>query len=480
MWHELSAIAKHQMGTTSIDWSPDGHKVSIQSSYYSGEVDVDQFRSSVSALPELVWSHFLSMFPMSFPESLVASLSDLSIHSFRDSPDDAQSLFDRPDNLEVFKPFREALSHSASDKDSTFKAGYATKLSQFLTLLAQFIMAGNGISMRSFQAAALQVAPSKEFPRNLFINDMHCYIGKPKAKQRGLTVYEAYWLLEPRVALAIILYMGIFRPWESPLLKNQGDAPGSSPHLFVKVDMSNAEPTAIRRWEGRDINQALRVERSPLQAEGRVYRQFTKAFLRRNSLANSFATLGSLQELPAYRDAVDWRRALVTGRNEQLALSHAVHSFFGFKSPPVPGTRPMQLVSPNVSSLSHYALDVARHAVRHRYALTGGSVANVENQVAQLSKTLPFLYGNRYGEVSEWTHLGDENLVEVSVATIWGGMQPSMLEALPFEGYPGRSIAKAMSMVKCHFIISYNIDVAKDLACYSRMERWLISPRKLL
>lgn len=421
------------------------------------------------------------MFPISFPESLVAGFSDLSIHSFRDSPDDAQSLFERPDNLGIFKPFREALSDSASDKDSTFKAGYAKKLSKFLTLIAQFIMAGNGISMRSFQAATLQVAPSEGFPRNFFINDLHCYIGKPRAKQRGLSVYEAYWLLETRVALAIILYIGIFRPWESTSLKNQKDGPGSSPYLFVKVDMCNAEPTAIRRWEGRDINQALCVERSPLQAEGRVYRQFTKAFLRRNSFANSFTTS---QELP---DMVDWRRALVTGRNEQLAFSHAVHFFFGFKSPPVPGTHPMipmQLVSPNVSSnvlsLPHYALDVARHAVRHRYALTG-SVADVEKQVVQLCKTLPFLYGNCYGEVSKWTRLGDKNLVEVSAATIWGGMQPSMLEALPFEGYPGRSIAKAMSMVRCHLVIYYDsIDVAKDLACYSRMERWLISTRKLL
>ena len=210
MWHELSVIAKHQKSATSISWSPDGHKLSFHSSYYSGEVDLDQFRSSVSALPELVWSHFLDMFPPSFPESLKDSLSDLSIHSFRDSSDDERSLFDRSDNIEVFKPFREALSHSASDEDSMFKASYTTKLSSFLTLLAQFIMAGNGISMRSFQAAALQVAPSEEFPRNLFIDDLLCYIGKPRAKQRGLAVYEAYWLLEPRVALAIIAYTGIF------------------------------------------------------------------------------------------------------------------------------------------------------------------------------------------------------------------------------------------------------------------------------
>jgi hypothetical protein len=210
MWHELSSIAKHQKSTTSVDWSPDGHKVTFHSSYHSGEVDVDQFRSSVSALPDLVWLHFLDMFPPSFPESLKASLSDLSIHSFRDSPDDEQSLFERSDNVEVFKPFREALSHSASDKDSTFKASYTTKLSSFLTLLAQYIMAGNGISMHSFQAAALQVAPSEEFPRNFFINDLLCYIGKPRAKQHGLTVYEAYWLLELQVALTIIVYIGIF------------------------------------------------------------------------------------------------------------------------------------------------------------------------------------------------------------------------------------------------------------------------------
>ncbi len=446
MWHELSAIAKHQQGTTSIEWSPDGHKVSIHSSYHSGEVDVVQFRSLVSALPALVWLHFLDMFPPSFPESLKASLSDLSIHSFRDSPDDERSLFERSDNVEVFKPFREALCPTALDKDFTFKASYTTKLSPFLTLLAQFIMAGNGISMRSFQAAALQVAPSDGFPRNFFIDDLLCYIGKPRAKQCGLNVYEAYWLLEPRVALAIILYIGIFRPLESSLLENQGDASGSSPFLFVKVAVANAEPTAIRRWEGRDINQALYAEGSPLQAEGRVYRQITKALLRRNS----FSTLGSLQELPAYPNAAEQRQMLLIGRKEQLALSQAVHSFFGFKSPP----HPMQPVSPAVSSLPHYALDVARHKVRHRYALTGGSVANVKNQVTWLSRTLPFLYGDGYlGEESEWTCLGDQNLVEVSAATIWGGMQPSMLEALPFEGYPRRSIATAMSMVRHHFSV---------------------------
>jgi hypothetical protein len=57
----------------------------------------------------------------------------------------------------------------------------------------------------------------------------------------------------------------------------------------------------------------------------------------------------------------------------------------------------------------------------------------------RLSRTLPFLYGDSGG--LEWTVLGNQNLAEVSVATIWGGMQLSMLEALPFEGYPRKSIA---------------------------------------
>jgi hypothetical protein len=282
------------------------------------------------------------MFPPSFPESLKGSLSDLSIHFFCDSPDDEQSLFERSDNVKVFKPFREALSHSASDKDSTFKASYTTKLSSFLTLLAQYIMAGNGISMCSFQAAALQVARSEEFPHNFFINDLLCYIRKPRAKQHGLTVYEAYWLLEPRVALAIIVYIGVFQPLESPLLKYQGDSPGSSSFLFVKFDATNA---AIWRWEGRDINQAL-------QAEGRVYRQFTKAFLRRNS----FVTLRSPRELPGYPNIAEQRWPLLIGHKEQLAFSQVVHSFFGFKSPPVPGRRLMQPISSTFSLLLHLKL----------------------------------------------------------------------------------------------------------------------------
>ena len=99
-------------------------------------------------------------------------------------------------------------------------------------------------------------------------------------------------------------------------------------------------------------------------------------------------------------------------------------------------------------------------------------MANVKNQVTQLSRTLPFLYG---GQGLEWTRLGDESLVEVSVATIWGGMQPSILEVLPFEGYPEKSIATAMSIVGHYLsVLSSDIDIAKDLDCYTGMERWLL------
>ncbi|KAG2005995.1 hypothetical protein CC2G_002354 [Coprinopsis cinerea AmutBmut pab1-1] len=74
----------------------------------------------------------------------------------------------------------------------------------------------NGVAMRPFQLAALKFSVKGNLPRNIYIDGVQCYIGKPESKQhfRQARHYDAYWLLEDRVGLALVLYLGIFRPLE--------------------------------------------------------------------------------------------------------------------------------------------------------------------------------------------------------------------------------------------------------------------------
>ncbi|TFK31216.1 hypothetical protein BDQ12DRAFT_240948 [Crucibulum laeve] len=389
-------------------------------------------------------------------------------------------MFDRKDNVEIFSPFLNALKTALQSKPN--HPDYQDTLSNFQMSLLHSIMACNGVSMREFQAASLKLWASKGLPRNVYIDGSQCYLGKPEAKQHysPKKYYEAYWLLEDKVGLSILLYGGIFRPLEvtlllrnsslqerldpatkspSLLMEEQSDSstesPASStamqsPYLFIKSSPQENQET--ESWKGRDINQALLAKNSPLQAEARVYRHFTKALLKRYlsqsaiQLFQAFHGHAEPNRLPTIREE---KRDLVRQRKQQLALSQAVHELLGLKPSP-------NLQDDCVRYLDR-ALQLARHLVQVQYSLAGNNWLQIQAKVHSLSSSLPFLYGEETTSPGDTLQMmGDDVLVQVTATVLHGPTQPSLMDAMPLNGYSIAPVAVALSTVSSHIYAVYS------------------------
>ena len=287
----MLSVSKGEGSVTHVEWSPDSRNFGFKSSYASISVELDDFRQSVLELPESVWQLFLHLFPVDYPITLLNEIKTLEITTFHDDPDSPDNLFLRKDNSSRVRPYHDALKevlrqpHSAAIHEQ-----YQEALPKFQARLLHGIMSCNGVSMRPAQAALLRFSASDGFPRNIYIDDTQCYIGKPVAKQKhtGYSYYEAYWLLHARIGLALLLYRLLFRPLEPVLLLHHDieslealdSSAGEVEFLFIKV-ISCLGQRKIVGWDGKDINRALRATESPLRSEGRVYRHFTKAVIQR-------------------------------------------------------------------------------------------------------------------------------------------------------------------------------------------------------
>ncbi|KAF8266961.1 hypothetical protein EI94DRAFT_1701330, partial [Lactarius quietus] len=285
------------------------------------------------------------------------------------------------------------------------------------------------------------------------------YIGKPKSKQRsfGLPHYEAYWPLDDKVGLAILLYGGIFRPLESTLLlgrdlksqKTWESPVNDTTFLFVKVILLEGRRKLVG-WNGRDINKALRAEGSPLQAESRVYRHFTKALSRKYlsiqavGISQAYSGPEGQASVPNLRQE---QRDSVLRRKMQLAFGVSVHQLLGLKA-----HSPM-LDSTHVLYRDN-ALQLARHLVRHRYQLSGNAEPDIREKVQRLLSSLPFMYGSDREIVPStgWQTLGDRTLIEVTAAAVYGSTQPSLMEHMPYDGYSTSAVAAALSTSSAHLL----------------------------
>lgn len=460
MWSILLAQSKTEHSSTSTDWSPDARTLTFRSSYCTVDIEVEAFRLSVIELPELVWQLFLQLFPGGFPQEQLMRLDALKISMFNDDPESPNSLFNRKDNLHIFNPYRNALEIMLRSEEAIqerYHERYRDALLRFQTALVYGVMACKGISMRSYQASQLRLSASDGFPRNVYIDSAQSYIGKPRPKQTytGLSHYEAYWLLNDKVGLAILLYGGIFRPLEPALLFGNDlnscemlESPVSGiTFLFVKVPLPVGRREFVG-WDGRDINNALRREGSPLRAEARVYRQFTKALFKKylsvQAVQISEAYSAPRGETPLPNSSQE-RRNLVLKRKMQLAFGISVHQFWGLE---------VLCATPDATSVLYRnsVLWIARHLVRQNYQLSGTAEADIREKVQSLLTTLPFMYGNNDRGNTVWQTLGDRTLIEVTAAMAYGPTQPSLMENIPYDGYPMSLVAAALSTVSdCTF-----------------------------
>jgi hypothetical protein len=436
---------------THVEWSPDSRNFGFNSSYASISVELDEFRQSVLELPESVWQLFLHLFPVDYPITLLDEIKTLETTTFHDDPDSPDNLFLRKDNSSRVRPYYNALKEVLRQPQSAaVREQYQIALPKFQARLLHGIMSCNGVSMRPAQAAQLRFSAFDGFPRNIYVDDTQCYIGKPVAKQKhtGYTYYEAYWLLDAKIGLALLLYRLLFRPLEPVLLLRHDikslevlDS-GELDFLFIKVISCLGQPKIVG-WDGKDINRALRAKESPLRSEGHVYCHFTKAVIQRFLLPHAIQisqTFAKAERQTSLTNSRQDQKDTLLGRKAQLALSTAVHQLFGLKPQPDNLTGPLYKV---------HALQCARHLVIARYQLHGDNQQVIRDRVLRLVSMRPFIYGSDRADNpnATWMALGDRTLIEVTAETLYGPTQPSALENLPYDGYSVLPVAVALNMV---------------------------------
>ncbi|KAH6905706.1 hypothetical protein BKA70DRAFT_1430578 [Coprinopsis sp. MPI-PUGE-AT-0042] len=443
-WAFLLPMSQDEAGTTRIDWNINGgYNFSFTSSYSKIVLDLHDFQGWAKAHSALVWLAFTHLFPPNYPESLFGQLSNLGISSFRDDIHSNQSLFDREDNTAVFSPYSNALRGLWSTESPA--STYISALREFQMLLTQAITLQNGIAMRAFQTAGLKFAAVANLPRNIYIDGNQCYIAKPEAKQRFRTLswYDSYWRIDDQVGLAIILYLGIFRPVEfsthRPIDTTTTFHAGALyPYLFLNISHDNEAGWTFTQWSGPNINHALMHKTSPLRAEARVHRHFTKALLRRylsdKALKISF-------DIPLNDNLRgDDPRNIELRRRRQLALSTAVHEMLGL--------RPLPSLGDNQTAFEEHGLQHARHLVRHVYGLYGSDEASIRSKVATLLEMKPFLYGATPGDANQNRRFsGDAVLVETTATVIYGSSKPAPMQPIPFNGYPLESVSISLAII---------------------------------
>ncbi|KAH6890260.1 hypothetical protein BKA70DRAFT_1051047, partial [Coprinopsis sp. MPI-PUGE-AT-0042] len=246
----------------------------------------------------------------------------------------------------------------------------------------------NGIAMRAFQTAGLKFAAVANLPRNIYIDGNQCYIAKPEAKQqrfRTLSWYDSYWRIDDQVGLAIILYLGIFRP----------------------VEFSTHALSTLRQLSMQEHYKALKISFDiPLNDNLRG----------------------------------DDPRNIELRRRRQLALSTAVHEMLGL--------RPLPSLGDNQTAFEEHGLQHARHLVRHVYGLYGSDEASIRSKVATLLEMKPFLYGATPGDANQNRRFsGDAVLVETTATVIYGSSKPAPMQPIPFNGYPLESVSISLAII---------------------------------
>ncbi|KAJ3531720.1 hypothetical protein NMY22_g8034 [Coprinellus aureogranulatus] len=438
-WTVMRGSSRRDPSSTVMQWDvKEGVKFSFKARYCKITLDLDDYLTGVEKLPGVVWTSFVALFPSKYPPEALAELSNLTVASFDDNITSTDSLFTRPRNIALLKRYITLLEESSA-ADSGWSASYPSLLGDFHTVLSQGIMIPNGIGMRSFQLAGLKFSAVGPLPRSVYVESGMCYVGKPEAKQRFNTkkYYDAYWQLDGRIGLALLLYGGLFRCIEA---KRFAQTPAQfapiSPFIFVKLSTDKEDAHVFTRWTGSDVNRSMMGITSPLKAEARVQRHFSQGLIQR--YLSDEAALLMLEFQRDINAKWDDPRNVERRRVQQLSLSRAVHGLLGLRDTPVS--------TPAKEVYRDEGLELARHLVRCHYHLHGDDVQGIRSKVATLRSTKPFLYGSE-DSVEATDKFGDSVLIAVTSSLIYGPKQPAALGGIPINGFAAETVAQSVAII---------------------------------
>ena len=427
-WVSLTPIAKQSTAAGGCSWVPDGQSFSLRWGRIRGRnIDLDTLRRRVVEQADELTQTLVDLVPC-------VDLSQFRLSQVTDDAESPQSLFDRQDNLELFQPYIDRVwdylgrppSPGAESGDfAKFDTPIFTRhgkikekeaktllkrIAHLLRLILRHFCRTCGITPRAWQTADLIYRAVGAYLQNLrLLRHDTPFIGNPKAKQNDRLMYEAFWALPPHLGIILIFYLGVIRPIKIEIMKCLG-IPTQDHEHYIFVHNHKRPPLSSYVFTPSTMNEILHCGTPELSYESRAYRKVMASIydrhlshLHQDSWESLLRSSGNdqAQHTENTNDGhyAQDEIARATGmplskRNQQMGVSKAFHTFFGF----LPGNISWSSLANHCSRKEQeqniaIALGVARRLAVEYYGVANGTPTHRAERVAELMSLKPFLLG---------------------------------------------------------------------------------------
>ena len=318
----------------------------------------------------------------------------------------------------------------------------------------------SGIPGRGIQMADFRHASSKEGKRNLFICKSNVVIGFTKSKSFNRTIQEALWALPPGLSQIVLIYLGIIRPVSIRLmgLLCQKSNYLSRTHIFVTAQSANSSASA-RSQRINAFIQSQTLSALKVRLSVSTLRQLITAIFRKH-LSDLIDPVNSTTTSIVNRQADHTQKTAdhygqnagsMTGLmlsdteiDQFMESSHGWQALLGIISP----GQKMQERLYKIPAVclregnQMIAMDRVRSGLCRKYGIGGPCWETSQTKAGDMLRMKPFM------PKAEDERLGDEMLIHVVSALIYGHGKPGPKEAAPVNGYSVETITEAVALIR--------------------------------
>ncbi|KDR71945.1 hypothetical protein GALMADRAFT_213439 [Galerina marginata CBS 339.88] len=471
IWLVVWPLALKAVGSTRVVSDEAGLIFKYSNSHVS---DHDIELASLKDLVESLITKASSKLYALLPSGLAFKKLDISLSSLHDDMKSDKSIFEQKENKQLFdglvQKFMEKLMDPEEERYLLGKSKPKTKQQKALqswfdaeqelleTILGGMVL-GTGIPARAFQMKGFRYASSSsaERMRNLFICKQNVVIGFPKSKLYSRTIQEALWALPPGLSQTLILYLGVIRPVSIELMKqemHQKPRSWSTSHIFAPAH------SPIWSWEkmvaviksqtrsGLKIRLSIREIRQLITG---IFRKHLPSLIEpvdmsKTSMANKQADHVQVTS-NQYGQAGGYMTGLCLPDTEVdnfLNVSHAWQALLGIRSPgqwiqallhKLP-TKELQ------DGNRRIAMDQVRIFLVDTYGLGGPDWERSRKVAQDKLEEQPFI------PKEENNLLGDEVLVGVLAAMLYGHGRVDCSDSAPVRGLAVDTVVEAVAFIR--------------------------------
>jgi len=469
IWLIVWPLALKEVGSTQVISDEAGLVFTYSNCYVSDhDIPLADFKFLTESLITEAREKLISLFPSGLDIEKF-SIMESTLH---DDMKSNKSVFEQEGNKRLFedrvKEFMAKLIepgelHYQLAQSPTKKTRNERVQSWFNAeeILLESILGGmvlsTGIPARAFQIEGFRYASSStaEHKRNLYICKKNVVIGFPKSKLYSRTIQEALWALPPGLSQTLILYLGVIRPVSIQLMEYLRRKPHcwSTSHIFA--------PAHSRVWRRAKINaiiQSQTLSGLKIKLTVKECRQLISCMFRKHlpsliepkdstvtSMANkqadhSQAISNQYGQSTGYMTGLSMSDTCVDGF---LEVSHGWQALLGIRSP----SQAMQVLLYKLPFVElrdgnrRIAMDQVRILLADEYGLGGSNWARSQVIAKEMLKKRPFM------PKAEDSLLGDEVLVSVSAALLYGHGEVNFFDSAPVGGLAVDTVLDAVALI---------------------------------